>query len=184
MISRLLALCIVVLLSPLLVIISLSILFLDGSPILFVQKRIGKKNTFFNMYKFRTMKVGTPDVATHLLKDPESFLFPLGSVLRRLTIDELPNLINIVKGDMFFIGPRPALYNQDDLMNLRRKYGIDKMKPGLSGLAQINGRDELSIEEKVELEKYYLKNKSFLMDIKILLKSFNSFLPYKNHISH
>ena len=177
MINRVFAIIIFIVLLPLFILIAFLIYLIEGSPIFFIQQRIGKNHKLFKMYKFRTMMVNTPNVATHLLTNSMNHIHPFGLILRNLSIDELPNLINIIRGEMNFIGPRPALYNQEDLMCLRKKYGIDKMKPGLSGWAQINGRDELSIEEKVELEKFYLKNKTFLMDIRILLKSFYSFLP-------
>jgi len=180
MINRAFAIIILILLLPLFILISFLIYLIEGSPIFFIQERIGKNHKLFKMYKFRTMMVNTPNVATHLLTNSMDYIYPFGLILRQFSMDELPNLINIIKGEMDFIGPRPALYNQEDLMYLRKKYGIDQMNPGLSGWAQINGRDELSIEEKVKLEKYYLENKSFLMDISILFKSFYSFLPFKN----
>tara|TARA_Y100001968_G_C18796588_1_gene453677 strand:- start:118 stop:510 length:393 start_codon:yes stop_codon:yes gene_type:complete len=130
------------------------------------------------------MKIDTPDLATHLLKNPEDFLYPFGRFLRSLSLDELPNLINIIKGEMNFIGPRPALHNQDDLMNLRRKYGIDRIKPGLSGWAQVNGRDSISNKEKVKLEKFYLENASIYMNYLILFRSFFSFISPKNQVKH
>ncbi len=114
------------------------------------------------------MKKETPNVATHLLTNPEFFLLKSGTFLRKLSLDELPNLINIIKGEMVFVGPRPALYNQTDLMELRKKAGIENLKPGITGWAQINGRDEISLEEKVNLEKYYLTNKSLFFDSKII----------------
>ncbi|MBC8307494.1 MAG: sugar transferase [Pelagibacterales bacterium] len=177
MINRVFAIIILIILLPLFILISILIYLIEGNPIFFIQQRIGKDNKLFKMYKFRTMKINTPNVATHHLHNPKKYIYPFGAILRNFSIDELPNIINIVMGEMDFIGPRPALYNQNDLMALRKKYGIDKMNPGLSGWAQINGRDEISIEEKVELEKYYLENKSILMDIRIFLKSFYSFLP-------
>ncbi len=118
------------------------------------------------------MKKSTPNVATHLLDNSTQYLLKIGGILRKFSLDELPNLINIIKGEMVFVGPRPALYNQDDLMSLRIAAGIDKLKPGITGWAQINGRDEISIEAKVEFEKEYLKCKSFWFDIKIVLLTF------------
>ena len=144
----------------------------DGRPILFHQKRPGQYHKIFYFYKFRTMKNDTPEVATHLLKNPDQYLLRIGSFLRKFSLDELPNLVNVIKGNIGFVGPRPALYNQDDLISLREKYGIDKLRPGITGWAQINGRDEISIEEKVQLEKYYLDHKSFYFDIKILFLTF------------
>ena len=121
------------------------------------------------MPKYRTMKVNTPDVATHLLDDPESYYTSIGRYLRRYSLDELPQLWSIICGKMSFVGPRPALYNQDDLIELRMKYGIETLKPGLTGLAQINGRDELSIREKVNLDREYMLNRSFLYDLRVIL---------------
>lgn len=125
----------------------------------------------------------TPNVATHLLENPESYLLRIGGLLRKLSFDELPNLINIIKGEMVFVGPRPALYNQDDLMALRVKAGVYRLKPGITGWAQINGRDEISIEAKVALEKEYLERKSIWFDLMILVKTFNSVLGSKG-VSH
>ena len=122
------------------------------------------------------MKKNTPNVATHLLQNPEQYVLKIGKVLRKLSLDELPNLINIVKGEMVFVGPRPALFNQDDLMELRIESGVDKLKPGITGWAQINGRDEISLEEKVKFEKEYLIRKSFWFDIKIMVFTFISVL--------
>ena len=122
------------------------------------------------------MKKNTPNVATHLLENPERYLLKIGRVLRKLSLDELPNLINIIKGEMVFVGPRPALYNQEDLMQLRVNAGVEKLKPGITGWAQINGRDEISIEEKVKLEKEYLEQKSIGFDIKIVVLTFTSVL--------
>lgn len=129
------------------------------------------------------MKKNTPNVATHLLTNPEQYVLKIGGVLRKLSLDEFPNLINIIKGEMVFVGPRPALYNQDDLMALRVAAGVHKLKPGITGWAQINGRDEISLEEKVAYEKEYLDRKSFLFDVKIVFKTFTSVLQSKgvNH---
>jgi len=129
------------------------------------------------------MKKNTPNVATHLLENPAFYLLRIGGVLRKLSLDELPNLINIIKGEMVFVGPRPALYNQDDLMALRVAAGVDKLKPGITGWAQINGRDEISIEEKVKLEQQYLQKKSFLFDIEIIIKTFTNVMISKG-VSH
>ncbi len=141
----------------------------DGLPILFKQRRIGKNNNHFWIYKFRTMKKDTPNIATHLLHNEGSFYTTIGPFLRKLSLDELPQLINILKGDMKFIGPRPALYNQDDLVLLRTKTGIHNLMPGVTGWAQVNGRDELSIPDKVKMDEFYLKNESLWLDVKILL---------------
>jgi O-antigen biosynthesis protein WbqP len=129
------------------------------------------------------MKKNTPNVATHLLTNPQQYLLKMGGILRKLSLDELPNLINIIKGDMVLVGPRPALYNQDDLMALRVAAGVDKLKPGITGWAQINGRDEISIEEKVALEKEYLLRKSFLLDVAIVVKTFTNVL-FSKGVSH
>ncbi len=160
------------LLSPLFIVLGGLIWLQDGAPVFFVQQRVGKDYSFFKLYKFRTMKKDTPNVATHLLSDPQQYLLSLGGLLRKLSLDELPNLINIVKGEMGFIGPRPALYNQEDLMALRVAAGVDHMLPGITGWAQINGRDEISLEEKVALEKHYAQHRSFRMDLQIVLGTF------------
>lgn len=181
--QRLIAILILIILSPIFLILSLAILLEDGYPILFVQQRVGKNYTFFSMFKFRTMKKNTPNVATHLLKNPEKYLLKSGHILRKLSLDELPNLINIIKGEMGFVGPRPALYNQDDLMQLRINAGVEKLLPGLTGWAQINGRDELSLEHKVSLEKEYKEKKSFLFDFKIIFLTFSNSMSGKG-ITH
>lgn len=137
-------------------------------PVLYWSDRVGIHNTIFKMPKFRTMRIDTPPVATHLLKNPDDYLTPVGSFLRKFSLDELPQLWSVLKGDMSFIGPRPALFNQDDLIELRTKKGIHYLVPGITGWAQINGRDELPIPVKVELDEYYLKNRSFLFDVRIL----------------
>jgi O-antigen biosynthesis protein WbqP len=176
MLNKPFALLLLVLLSPIFILVALFIFFEDGFPVFFTQKRVGENYTFFNIYKFRSMKKDTPNVATHLLDNPAQYVLRIGGVLRKLSLDELPNLINIVKGEMVFVGPRPALYNQDDLMQLRIKAGVEKLKPGITGWAQINGRDEISLEEKVALEKEYLVRKSFWFDMKIILQTFTSVL--------
>lgn len=137
-------------------------------PILYWSNRVGRNNTIFRMPKFRSMQVGAPAVATHLLRDPERYLTPIGSYLRKSSVDELPQLWSIAKGDMSFVGPRPALYNQADLIELRTLGGVHLLLPGLTGWAQINGRDELPIAQKVALDIEYLKKKSFWLDLKIL----------------
>lgn len=184
MFDRILAFFMLVALSPVFLIVTVLILFDDGFPIFFTQKRVGKDYSFFNIYKFRSMKKNTPNVATHLLENPEQYVLKVGGTLRKLSLDELPNLINIVKGDMVFVGPRPALYNQDDLMQLRVAAGVSHLKPGLTGWAQINGRDEISIEEKVAFEKEYLEKKSFAFDVKIFFMTFLSAFFKKEGVSH
>jgi O-antigen biosynthesis protein WbqP len=183
MFYKLFALLLLLLLSPLFIIVALFIFLEDGFPVFFTQKRVGINYTFFQIYKFRSMKKNTPNVATHLLTNPQQYLLKMGGILRKLSLDELPNLINIIKGDMVLVGPRPALYNQDDLMALRVAAGVDKLKPGITGWAQINGRDEISIEEKVALEKEYLLRKSFLLDVTIVVKTFTNVL-FSKGVSH
>ena len=178
MINRLISLLILVTLSPFLILVAIIIVIEDGMPFIFKQKRIGINNSNFLLYKFRTMKKSTPDIPTHLLKRDSNLFTLVGPLLRKLSIDELPQLINILKGEMTFIGPRPALYNQDDLIESRMKAGVDKLMPGITGWAQINGRDKLSIQEKVAMDNFYLLNQSLFLDIKILyitiLKVFKS----------
>lgn len=181
--NRIFAFILLILLSPIFLIVAILILIEDGFPVFFSQKRVAICSTFFQIYKFRTMKKNTPNVATHLLQNPAQYLLKIGSFLRRLSLDELPNLINIINGEMVFVGPRPALYNQDDLMVLRVSAGVDKLKPGITGWAQINGRDEISIEEKVALEKEYLEKKSFLFDCKIIVKTFTNVL-FSKGVTH
>lgn len=183
MFNRFCALIILILLSPLFILVGLVIFLEDGFPIFFTQNRVGINYTFFNIYKFRSMKKNTPNVATHLLTNPNQFLLKIGKFIRKTSLDELPNLINILKGQMVFVGPRPALYNQDDLMALRVAAGIDKLKPGITGWAQINGRDEISIEAKVALEQEYLKRKSLLFDLIIIVRTFTNVL-FSKGVSH
>jgi O-antigen biosynthesis protein WbqP len=182
--NRLLALLMLLLLSPIFIIVILLIIIDDGTPVFFVQKRVGINYTFFNLYKFRSMKKNTPNVATHLLENPDQYLLKIGSLIRKLSLDELPNLINIIKGQMVFVGPRPALYNQDDLMLLRINAGVDKLKPGLTGWAQINGRDEISLEQKVKLEKEYMDRKSTIFDIQIFFLTFKYAFIKKDGVKH
>ncbi len=141
-------------------------------PVLYWSDRVGRNNDIFKMPKFRTMKTDTPAVATHLLGDPAVWLTPIGSFLRKSSLDELPQLLSILKGDMSFVGPRPALFNQNDLVALRTKRQVHKLVPGLTGWAQVNGRDELPIPVKVEYDAFYLANKTFLLDLKILVLTF------------
>lgn len=183
MLSRIISLFLLILFSPFFFIIGLAIFFEDGFPVFFKQKRVGVNYTFFYIYKFRSMKKNTPNVATHLLENPSQYVLKTGGILRKLSLDELPNLINILKGEMVFVGPRPALYNQDDLMELRVKEGVDKLKPGITGWAQINGRDEIAIEEKVAFEKEYDEKKSIWFDLKIIVFTFFKVLKTKG-VSH
>lgn len=140
--------------------------------VLFWSKRVGRNNKLFNMPKFRSMLINTPNVATHKLKNPNSYLSPVGGLLRQSSLDELPQLLSVLRGDMSFVGPRPALFNQDDLISLRTKNGVHNLLPGITGWAQVNGRDELTIEAKVAFDKEYLKRQSFWFDIKILYMTF------------
>jgi len=152
---------------PLLLVAALVKLTSDG-PVLYWSNRVGRDNTIFKMPKFRTMRIDTPAVATHLLDNPDQYLTPIGKFLRKSSLDELPQLLSILKGDMSFVGPRPALFNQDDLVALRTGKGVHVLTPGLTGWAQINGRDELPIPVKVEFDEYYLLHRSFLFDLKII----------------
>jgi O-antigen biosynthesis protein WbqP len=149
-------------------VIALLVRWTSPGPALYWSDRVGQHNRIFRMPKFRSMRVDTPAVATHLLPNPQACLTPMGSFLRKTSLDELPQLWNILKGDMSFVGPRPALYNQDDLIALRTHNGIDRLVPGLTGWAQINGRDELPIPEKVRLDAEYLHKHSFGLDLKIM----------------
>jgi len=153
-------------------IISLLIKMDSEGPAIFKQKRIGINSSEFIIYKFRTMKIGTPEIAKNLLGKNNSMVTKLGRLLRRTSLDEIPQLFNILKGDMSFIGPRPALYNQYDLIKLRKERGVDKIKPGVTGFAQINGREDMPLEKKVYYDEFYLNNISLLLDIKIIIKTF------------
>ena len=183
MLNRLFALILLIILLPLFLLIAITIFIEDGIPVFFKQKRVGINYSFFNIYKFRTMKKNTPNVATHLLDNPEQYLLRIGKLIRKLSLDELPNLINIIRGEMVFVGPRPALYNQDDLMTLRVNIGVDKLKPGITGWAQINGRDDISIEKKVELEQEYMYKRSIIFDVEIVIKTFINVL-FSKGVSH
>jgi O-antigen biosynthesis protein WbqP len=151
--------------------------------ILYWSDRVGRNNTIFKMPKFRSMRIDTHAVATHLLSNPNQFLTPIGSFLRKSSLDELPQLWSIIKGDMSFVGPRPALFNQDDLIELRTKHGVDKLLPGLTGWAQVNGRDELPIPDKVNLDVDYMRMQSFWLDLKIIFLTFIKVLR-KEGIQH
>lgn len=183
MLNRIFALILLIILSPIFLLVAIVIVIEDGFPVFFTQKRVGVNYSFFHIYKFRSMKKNTPNVATHLLTNPEQYLLKIGKFIRKTSLDELPNLINIIKGEMVFVGPRPALYNQDDLMALRVATGVDKLKPGITGWAQINGRDDISIEKKVQLEQEYLHKKSFLFDIEIIIKTFTNVF-FSKGVSH
>jgi len=172
----------VFLLAPMLL-ISIAVRLSSKGPALYWSDRIGKNNKIFKMPKFRSMLVNTPVVATHLLDNPNACLSPIGGFLRRSSLDELPQFFSVLKGDMSFVGPRPALFNQDDLIALRTENGVDKLLPGITGWAQVNGRDELSIPDKVALDVEYLDCQSFWFDIKILWMTFLKVVK-RDGISH
>jgi len=153
-------------------VVGLLIKLTSAGPMLYWSDRIGRDNKIFRMPKFRSMRVGTPAVATHLLSDPNSHLTPIGGFLRKSSLDELPQLWSILRGDMSFVGPRPALFNQDDLIALRTDSGVHRLRPGLTGWAQVNGRDELPIAVKVRFDEEYMKRQSFMLDLKILFLTF------------
>jgi len=166
------ALFLILFLSWLFFIIILLIKLNSKGPAIYWSSRVGINNKLFSMPKFRSMKNNSPTVATHLLLNPESYLTSVGKILRKSSLDELPQLYSILKGDMSFVGPRPALYSQDDLINLRKNMGIDAIMPGLTGLAQVNGRDALSINDKVIFDAEYMERQSFWLDLKILSVTF------------
>lgn len=175
-----LSLLAVVVFSPLLAVLALCVKCSSPGPVLFRQKRVGKGKTFFSIYKFRSMRTDTPhDMPTHMLEDPDSFITPVGRFLRKTSLDELPQLFNILKGEMSVVGPRPALWNQDDLVAERDRYGANDCVPGLTGWAQINGRDELPIPVKAELDGYYVAHMSFLLDVRIILRTALNVVSHK-----
>ncbi len=154
------------------ILVALAVRLTSEGPVLYWSDRVGRNNSIFRMPKFRSMQIGTPAVATHLLQDPGAYLTPIGSFLRKSSLDELPQLWSILKGDMSFVGPRPALFNQDDLIALRTEYGVHELVPGLTGWAQVNGRDELPIPEKVKLDAEYLRRRSLGFDVYVLWLTF------------
>ena len=164
----LLSVAIAILLAIPFIVVSFLVKITSLGPIIHWSKRVGKNNKLFLMPKFRTMKIDTPQTATHLLKNGENYLTPVGSFLRKSSLDEIPQLWSVLIGDMNLVGPRPALYNQDDLVELRTKFGVHKLAPGVTGWAQINGRDELPIPEKVKFDREYLEKKSIGFDVKII----------------
>ncbi len=164
---------------PLWIIIPVLIKLDSSGRIIFPQKRVGVNSNYFTIYKFRTMKEGTPDIPTDELHNQEKLNTKAGTFLRRSSIDEIPQLVNILKGDMSFVGPRPALYNQPLLIKLRKENGVDKVKPGVTGLAQISGRDALPIPKKVEYDSLYVKNASIILDLKIILMTVKAALTGK-----
>lgn len=167
-----LALLALLLLLPLFLLVAMAVRLTSKGPALYWSDRVGRINRIFKMPKFRTMRVDTPAVATHLLTNPDTYLTPIGAFLRKTSLDELPQLISIIKGDMSFVGPRPALYNQDDLIALRTEKGVHLLTPGLTGWAQINGRDELPIPVKVDFDVWYLQHASLWLDMKIIILTF------------
>ena len=177
MIDFILSLMGLILLSPVFIILCIWIKTDSRGPVLFKQKRYGKDKSYFNIYKFRTMRTDTPsDMPTHMLSNPEQYITKCGKFLRKTSLDELPQIINILKGEMSIIGPRPALWNQEDLIEKREQYHANDIRPGLTGWAQINGRDELEIEVKAKLDGDYVKRMSFLFDLKCFLGTITSVL--------
>lgn len=165
----LLSLLLLCVLSIPMILIALFVKLTSKGPALYWSDRVGINNTIFSMPKFRTMRLDTPEVATHLMSDPDLYLTSVGSFLRKFSLDELPQLWSILKGDMTLVGPRPALFNQDDLIELRTKKGIHRLIPGITGWAQVNGRDDIPIPQKIEYDEFYMGKKSFFFDFKILL---------------
>ena len=166
------AVSLIIILSPILLVLSILVKLTSNGPVIHWSKRIGRDNEVFLMAKFRTMKIETPQIATHLMSDPDSYLTSIGGYFRRKSLDELPQLVNILKGEISFVGPRPALFNQDDLIEARTKVKVHSIRPGITGWAQIHGRDEIPIPQKVEYDHYYLENRSLFLDFRILLKTF------------
>jgi O-antigen biosynthesis protein WbqP len=155
-------------LAPLMILITLAIRWTSPGPAIYWSWRVGAGNRWFRMPKFRTMHIGAPSVATHLMRDPDRFVTPIGRFLRKTSLDELPQLMNVIKGNMSFVGPRPALFNQDDLVALRTGAGVHRLTPGITGWAQVNGRDELPIPVKVAYDAYYARHRSFRFDLQII----------------
>ena len=166
------AVSLIIILSPILLVLSILVKLTSKGPVIHWSKRIGRDNEVFLMAKFRTMKIETPQIATHLMSDPDSYLTSIGGYFRRKSLDELPQLVNILKGEISFVGPRPALFNQDDLIEARTKVKVHSIRPGITGWAQIHGRDEIPIPQKVEYDHYYLENRSLILDFRILLETF------------
>ena len=179
----LISLILIFLFSPIIILVWLYIRIVSPGEVFYNSKRVGINNQIFLMPKFRSMKMGTPQLATHLLKKSEQYLIPGGSLIRKLSLDELPQLWSVIKGDMSLVGPRPALFNQDDLIKQRTDCGVEKIKPGITGWAQVNGRDTISIKEKVILDCYYLQNQSFLFDLKIMFLTIENVVKRKD-VSH
>jgi O-antigen biosynthesis protein WbqP len=179
----LLALCASTILALPMLVVALLVKLTSPGPALYWSGRVGRHNRIFRMPKFRSMRIDTPEVATHLLARPESYLTPVGGFLRKSSLDELPQLWSIIKGDMSFVGPRPALFNQQDLIALRTAEGVDALVPGLTGWAQVNGRDDLPIPAKVALDAYYLRHRSLWLDARILWRTFRHVLRSEG-VSH
>lgn len=167
-----LSLTAILVLSPFIVLTYLMVRLTSRGPVIYWSKRVGKNNQFFWMPKFRSMLIDTPAVATHLLNNPQTYLTPVGGFIRKSSLDELPQLWSILNGDMSFVGPRPALFNQEDLIELRTKLGVERLTPGLTGWAQVNGRDELDLLTKVDFDYQYLSQQSFAFDLQILWLTF------------
>jgi O-antigen biosynthesis protein WbqP len=178
-----LALFVFVVLAIPMAIVALLVRLTSKGPALYWSQRIGQNNEIFLMPKFRSMRINTPQVATHLLTNPKAHLTPIGDFIRKSSLDELPQLFSVFSGDMSFVGPRPALFNQDDLVALRTAVNVHTLKPGITGWAQVNGRDEIPIPDKVKLDEYYLKNQSFWFDLKIIFLTGFKVLLAKN-VSH
>lgn len=168
LVNLIMALWLLVILAPLMVVVAIVICLDSRGPAIFKQKRAGQYDSFFTLYKFRTMHVGTPDMPSEMVPRDDHRITRVGKFLRRFSIDELPQLFNVIKGNMNFVGPRPALYNQYELIKMRKDKGIDRLKPGVTGWAQVNGRENVLLSKKVELDKYYLDNRSWLLDLKII----------------
>ena len=179
----LLAVTLIILFLWLIILIAISIKSTSKGPVIYWSSRVGINNRIFKMPKFRSMNIYTPDIATHLMSDPKAYLSPLGGFLRSYSLDELPQLFSVLKGDMSFVGPRPALHNQDDLIALRKKKGVCGLIPGITGWAQVNGRDDLSIPDKVDLDFEYMNKRSIRFDLKILWLTFLKVLG-RDNVSH
>ncbi len=177
------AILLLVLLAVLILLAAVIIKLTSEGPVIYWSDRVGQANRIFKMPKFRSMRVNTPEIATHLMSNPDSFFSPIGAFLRRTSLDELPQLFSILKGDMSLVGPRPALFNQSDLIALRTAKGVDKIKPGVTGWAQVNGRDELSIIDKVAFDEEYLELQSFWFDLKILWMTLLKVIA-RHNVSH
>ena len=181
--DSLLVVIVIILLVVPIILAAIAVRITSKGSVLYWSDRIGRNNEIFKMPKFRSMRIDTPAVATHLLDNPDYYLSPIGGFFRRSSLDELPQLFSVLKGDMSFVGPRPALFNQEDLIALRTTNGVDKLLPGITGWAQVNGRDELSIADKVALDVEYLKRQSFWFDIKILWMTFLKVIK-RDGVSH